>query len=990
MALDEAPAAALPAPKPLAKGFTGKFRRYQDLALDAFEAGLKSGRKRCYVVMPPGSGKTVVGLEVARRLGRKTVVFGPNTAIQSQWVKQWGDFDPPAPASMSTTFSGPLTALTYQPLCTLETDDLDELAGPNDATLQSPDEAADEGADETNGARGRRERSDRAAERHRRRQLVVHGGNRAALLGLLHPNGRKLIERMKAAGEITLVLDECHHLLEMWGYLVQAVVDELGGRVFVVGLTATPPGEMGAREAELYDRLFGHADFEVVTPAVVKEGELAPYQELAYLTEPLPTEREYMAAQSQRFDDLVHNLLDPTFATRPFLDWLHARAIERGSESGAQVSWERFELDEPALATAVLRLFLAKGFALPDGARIGERHRQPPTADDWAVLIEDYCQGFLGRSDAAQDERAWERIRRSLPSVGYVLTRQGVRAYVSPSDRVLALSGSKGAATQTILDLEQQQLGSDLRALVLCDFERAGVELLAELRSILDPQAGSASLILQLLVADAATRALDPILLTGRTVACSRATSTRLIGWCAREIPDIAGALAAMPKDSPSAANESAGDGAWDEIVIVAPEHAWWEPRHYVPLVTRYFEEGQSRCLIGTRGLLGEGWDAHSVNVLVDLTAAATSTSVHQMRGRSLRLDPRLPRKVADNWDVVCVAPEDAKGLADYRRFVRKHQAYYALTATGEIECGVSHVDPILSPFGPPAPGETTALNGRTLSRISRREEAYEQWRIGQPYRNIEIETVRVHFNRSLGLPGRAAPGSGVEGAVGRVGTAIVAGGSLVTAGLGLLLTAAPAVALALGGVVGVGGLAWLAANVAGHVRTAGPTDSLENLASVVVAGLAATGGIDRRLTPGSLRIVVQPDGYYRCYLEGATREDSRAFAEALDQLLAPLEAPRYIIPRRVVDPPRSALGGLRLAVRSALGIPGGRLIYHAVPDYLAARRDRVAVFEQAWRRYVGGGRALFYRDPKAVGILAVEQGENPFATTTQMRTLWS
>ena len=984
MAPDKTPVAAPPAPEPLAKCFVGTFRRYQVLALDAFEAGRKDGRKRCYVVMPPGSGKTVVGLEVARRLGRQTVVLGPNTAIQSQWVEQWGDFDPPAPAGASTTLADRLTVLTYQSLCTLEMDD-----------------DHDDGKAEPEGARNPGERSAQAAERHRRRQLVVHGGDRAALLGLLHPNGRKLIERMKAAGQLTLVLDECHHLLEMWGHLVQAVVDELGGNVFVVGLTATPPGDMGAREAELYDELFGHADFEVVTPAVVKEGELAPYQELAYLTEPLPTEREYMAAQSRRFEDLTHQLLDPTFASRPFLDWLHQRAVERGSKSGAQLSWERFELDEPALATAVLRLFLAKGFALPQGARIGERHRQPPTADDWAAMIEDYCQGFLGRSDAPQDERAWDQIRRSLPSVGYVLTRQGVRAYVSPSDRVLALSASKGAAAQTILDLEQQQLGPDLRALVLCDFERAGVEPLAELRSILDPQAGSASLILQLLVSDSATRELDPILVTGKTVACSRATAAALTQWCATEAPEIAAALAAMPKGSGAAAGsgaagsgaagpERAGDDAWDDIVLVAPEHRWWDPRHYVPLVTRYFEEGRSRCLVGTRGLLGEGWDAHSVNVLLDLTAAATSTSVHQMRGRSLRLDPRLPHKVADNWDVVCVAPEDAKGLADYRRFVRKHQSYYALTATGEIEVGVSHVDPILSPFGPPAQSETASLNARTLGRIPRREESYAQWRIGQPYRNVEIETVRVHSNRSLGLPGRAVPGSGAEGATGRIAASSVAGSCLAGAWLAFGLTAAPLVGLAVGGVIGVGGLAWLAANAAGHVRTVKPTDSLENLAAAVIVALAGTGGIDRRLDPRSLRIVVQPDGYNRCYLEGATREDSRAFAQALDQLLAPLEAPRYIIARRVVDPPRSRLDGLRLAIRSGLGIRNGRLVYHAVPDYLAARKDRVEAFERAWNRYVGKGAALFYRDPEAEGIIAVAQGENPFATTTQMRTLWS
>lgn len=1006
MAPDKTPVASPQTPHPGATGptppaFRLPFHRYQALALEAFEAGRKDNRDRCYVVMPPGSGKTVVGLEIARRLGRKTIVFGPNTAIQAQWIRQWDDFAPPSPAGTDPRLSADLTILTYQALCTLDTDTgLDELAGP-DSEEPDEDEAGEANATAAgaapnalaeatpNGATAaeHRRRANELAERRRRRKLIARGGDRAALLDLLHPNGRKIIERMKSMPEVTLVLDECHHLLEMWGSLVQAVIDELGDSVFVIGLTATPPGDMGAREEQLYNELFGRADFEAVTPAVVKEGELAPYQELAYLTTPLPGELDYMRAQSQRFDDLIADLMNPMFASRPFIDWLHQRAVERGGPSGAQISWARFELDEPDLALAVLRLFLARGFKLPSGARIGERHRQSPTADDWAVMIEDYCQGFLDRSMAPGDGAAWERIRRALPAVGYVLTRQGVRAYVSPTDRVLALSASKGVAAQLILDLEQQQLGADLRALVLCDYERAGVELLVELRSVLDAQAGSAALILKLLVSDAATRALDPILLTGRTVACSRATATRLIAWCGQQAPEIATALAAVAPARPPVA--IAATAAWDDVVVIDPQHSWWAPRHYVPLITRYFEEGRSRCLVGTRGLLGEGWDAHTVNVLIDLTAASTSTSVHQMRGRSLRLDQRLPRKVADNWDVVCVAPDEAKGLSDYSRFVRKHRAYYALNAAGEIECGVSHVDPTLTPFGPPPATDTAALNARTLARIARREEAYGQWQVGTPYRNVETESVRIHFNRSIGLPGSAVVGSGASNALrGRTRAIWLGGAILLATWFGSAFGSESATAL--GVLAGLVGTLLLAAGPAARMRAALPSDSLESIASAVVEAMAATGGIDRKLGRPALRIVVQPDGYYRCYLDGASRGDSGAFAAALDQILAPLESPRYIIPRRVLDPPAGALDRFKLTIRSGLGFPGGRLVYHAVPDFLAARKERVIVFKMAWRRWVGGGSPLFYRDPKAVGILAVAQGENPFGTTSQMRTLWS
>jgi hypothetical protein len=138
------------------------------------------------------------------------------------------------------------------------------------------------------------------------------------------------------------------------------------------------------------------------------------------------------------------------------------------------------------------------------------------------------------------------------------------------------------------------------------------------------------------------------------------------------------------------------------------------------------------------------------------------------------------------------------------------------------------------------------------------------------------------------------------------------------------------------------------------------------------------------------VRIVPQADGYYRCYLAGASAAEGALFAESLDELLAPLAAPRYLIPRYVADRPGSALAAARLGLRLALrGGLGGRVVYHAVPGYLAANRDRVAAFERAWWRHVGPGRALYAQEPEAQAILAVQRGADPFDVTAQMRALW-
>ena len=64
-------------------------RVHQRRALEAIEQAESAGARRAWVVLPPGAGKTLVGLETARRRGRTTVVLGPNTAIQTQWLRGW-------------------------------------------------------------------------------------------------------------------------------------------------------------------------------------------------------------------------------------------------------------------------------------------------------------------------------------------------------------------------------------------------------------------------------------------------------------------------------------------------------------------------------------------------------------------------------------------------------------------------------------------------------------------------------------------------------------------------------------------------------------------------------------------------------------------------------------------------------------------------------------------------------------------------------------
>ena len=243
---------------------------------------------------------------------------------------------------------------------------------------------------------------------------------------------------------------------------------------------------------------------------------------------------------------------------------------------------------------------------------------------------------------------------------------------------------------------------------MLCDAELAAQRPDDALTGVLDPAAGTARHVLLALAADDRTAPMRPLLVSGRGLRCAPADADVLLE-----------ALRAAAEDRFTLPEwEAEPDGL---LISLRSSGAEWMPRAWVELATRAARSrARRRVLVGTRALLGEGWNCPPLNVLVDMTVATTGVSVQQMRGRSLRLDPADPEKVASNWDVVCVAPDLARGSADYERFVRKHLHLFAPAEDGEVEAGPSHVHPELGPFAPPPIERFHALN-RELRRARRR-----------------------------------------------------------------------------------------------------------------------------------------------------------------------------------------------------------------------------------------------------------------------------
>ena len=117
------------------------------------------------------------------------------------------------------------------------------------------------------------------------------------------------IDALKAANIGLIILDECHHLTEHWGQVLAALREELNHPV-VLGLTATPPDEEKAG-VEHYTALLGDIDYEVPTPALVRDSNLAPYQDLAYFVRPTAKELAYIAEADESFLKVVEDISQP-------------------------------------------------------------------------------------------------------------------------------------------------------------------------------------------------------------------------------------------------------------------------------------------------------------------------------------------------------------------------------------------------------------------------------------------------------------------------------------------------------------------------------------------------------------------------------------------------------------------------------------------------------------------------------------------------------
>lgn len=817
--------------------FSGQWRPYQARVLEELEAHLADDR--VHIVAPPGSGKTLIGLEVVRRLRRPALILAPTLALCDQWLDRFSTHfvGPSVPVARDLRKPSVLTVATYQAL------------------------------------------------------HVAHTSEPGVL-----------VEALGGIG--TLVVDEAHHLRRAWWESLRDVRSALPG-VHVVALTATPPYDVPTAEWVRYSTFCGPPDAEISTPELVRAGHLCPHQDAVHLSLPVPAEQAEVDRQREEAVAFADALLESAF-----VDAL----LKHPWVSDAATLVDEIADDGPEWFVAVLAFLQVAGHDVSDAAtvlNIGPEELPLPRLSD----VSHVCEGAFARLDMFPEaERMIVReLEADLRRIGGM---HGRRVWLHRPPAILKFLGRSASKIESVAEVvafEAEHREADLRAVILADriHEEAWDPAYAG-----EPQPGVAPLVSRLHRLNAA-----PVgALTGSFAV----------------IP--ASAMAALRQEEPAALDVVPLAAAPDLLRVSSQGEA----SRLVGPVTRLFERGEVRVLVGTVALLGEGWDAPAANVLVSASHAATFVQTGQMRGRVLRLDPARPGKVATVWHLACVEAGAEEGGADLARLGRRFAAFAGPREGNppRLETGLGRLGVPAPPF---SPERVEVANAHSFAAAVSLDQVRRLWQEavgrevdGQALRPVvrvsseqhalppRIEIRRVHADSLVPL--------GWIGGMGTMAAATVAG---LASGIGTpfaLVSGLGAMGLGAGALAVTGWRAVARRRLARMLGTEGLR--LRVLAEVVREGLLAL-----EPTMAQSRVWIDRDGAsVHATLDGARVADAEVFTTALAEALGDGRTPRYLLD----------CGGAWVPVPSALG----------------QRKALAEAFAEAWRARIGPATLVFTRTP--------------------------
>jgi superfamily II DNA or RNA helicase len=614
------------------------WRTYQDTVLNNFEEHIEDNH--FHIVAPPGSGKTILGIEIIKRLRKKTLVLAPTLTIRDQWENRLQTFFTEKQDFKKISFN---------------------IKDPSDITFTT--------------------------------YQALHNFYKT------FENEYDYYDFFKSHSIEVLLLDEAHHLKNAWWKCLYDLKEQHSQTI--VALTATPPYDSESSEIIKYFKLCGEIDDEIVIPDLVKEKNLAPHQDLIYFSKPESDESVYLTNFKQKVKEFIQSL----FHTPEFVKIIKNHRFFLNTENHLEEIYKY-----PDLFSSILIFLNSLDIEIPLeklnllGFDEKEKIEFPETSYEWLEIL---LQGVLviDRENLQDNEDYILSLEKELKKLSVFENNKVQLNGNEGIHKSLRNSPSKLKSVLNIVRQEQKNLREELRCVVLTDYIRKEFLNIPKTEVHLIDKIGVIPIFLRL--KDVIFYPKSLAVLSGSIVIIHQTLIEQI-----EKIDEI---------------DNYRFDYLQSDTNFVLVNSKASSSKKIVEVMTKLFELGHIKVLIGTKSLLGEGWDAPSINSLILASFVGSYVTSNQMRGRAIRINPQNPNKVGLIWHLACVDPSDETGGKDLDLLKRRFHSFLGIRndSLHNIENGISRLNLPKKFFG----NDIDRLNENTFLTSEKRTEISNTWR---------------------------------------------------------------------------------------------------------------------------------------------------------------------------------------------------------------------------------------------------------------------
>ena len=845
--------------------FKGTWRRYQARVLQNAGRYLRDGK--VHIVAAPGSGKTTLGIELMNRIGRPALVFAPTITIREQWV-----------ARIASSFlKDGLNPDDYL------SQDLKDLKLITISTYQSLHSAM-------NRYKGKEvDKAEDTDDKSPDMEQEVDFSN------------YDLVAEVKRNHIGVLCLDECHHLRSEWWKALENFKNECGN-LQVIALTATPPYDSNKTMWDRYMSMCGEIDEEITIPELVKEGSLCPHQDFVYFNYPTEDEQAEVTKFKERAAEMINKLLnDQEFRTI---------ILSHPSMQGITTKDDEL-LENPSYLASILIFVAACGMTPPHRImRLLGVNQLPPLSPEW---MEKLLQGVLYTDTQNYNitEEQVEQYKGALKVRGLLEKNKIVMVATENINKMLTRSVGKCDSIKKIVEHEYRAMGKDLRLLVLADYIKKEYT-----KSIGDETANVKALgvipFFEMLRREhkALNSGLRLGVLCGTIVIIPAETKDALL----KEIEGI-GAVTFKSVGQ-------IGDTDYVEVDAVGNAH------FLTGAVTNLFTKGYMQVLIGTKSLLGEGWDSPCINSLILASFVGSFMLSNQMRGRAIRVFKDNPNKCSNIWHLVCLNPANVKAKnnkteeisEDFALLERRMENFLGLHYTENIiESGIGRLSIIKEPYNA---ANVDMMNQQMLALSGQRNTLKQRWQ------NALVMNKQMGIVEEAEVKKEAVTNVVFKDAVRK---AIIFGVAAVGTGVLALLTLA----------TGIGGFVFGTASLVLGITAltkfpkllsqATPLKRLRMFGKGILRAMKQKGMLED--SNAHVKVEQLQNGNQSIYLASVSGKDKQVFAQCIKQMMGEVDNQRYLLVNRKN---RNALDG-----------------FYCVPDCFATNKNDAEMFANCIKHVV-------------------------------------